>query len=718
MVKLKIFGKILLLTCVATCYSNLAYANENHDSDKVEVPKANIEAEGIFYDEKSKNLVAEGNVEITYEGRYIKAKQLEYNKLTKQITASDGVEFKTQNGSIFKADSIITDDKVATGELTNVEAKMQDGSSFKSEKISIIGDEKYSLKNSVYSPCKPCGDKYLWDVNAENIYYDSDSERVYYRNATIEVLGVPLFYTPYISHPTPLAKSKTGFLTPVIGRSSEYGTFFETPYYYNPKPNLDFTFTPKFTSRDSIILTNEFRQLLEYGRYEVTFSGAYPKERDSNGNILTGAGKKFRGHIDGFGDFDLEDNWQVGFDAKRSTDDTYLQRYDYDYEDVLTSMGYVRKIDGRDYISSKVLSFQGLRNTDDPSVSPYILPLINFSKTFTLDGNYNQKLSVSGNVLSLRRDTGTKSNRFSSTVGWSANYITSGGHILDLSLSSRFDYYRVDEVPTSKGLYSGNTGRVIPEAVLTWRYPLTGDFNKYSIVFEPVVMAIASNNGNNNEKISNEDSQNIEIYDYNLFQSNHISGFDLVENGSRVNYGIRSVVATESLGEISVLLGQNYRFEEDRFLTAQSGMDKRFSDYVGRVTASNSEHFSTNYRFRVDKDNLKFQRNELGFDVNYNPVDLTFNYTFIDGLLGAVDRQEIYADTRVALDSDWALIGKARRNMDNDNNTGWVNLGGGVEYTNDCMKTVLEVKREFTRDRDIEPSTEILLKVSLQNLGS
>lgn len=713
--------KSFIMTYLSFYGVSIAVAEDKVEENKNTLPakpKANIEAEGIFYDNKTQNLVAEGDVEVTYGDRYIKAKKLEYNKASRQIVANEGVEFRTQNGSIFKADTIVTNDEITTGELRNVEAKMKDGSSFKSEKISIMGKEKYSLRNSTYSPCKPCGDEYLWNVNADKIYYDSDSERIYYRDATIEILDFPVFYTPYISHPTPLAKSKSGFLTPAVGRSSDYGVFIETPYYYNPQPNLDFTFTPRITREDGVILINEFRHLLEYGQYEVVFSGAYPDERDANGNRIVGAGKKFRGHVDGFGYFDLDENWQVGFDAIRTTDDTYLQRYDFGYSDVLTSMGYARMIDGRDYVSTKVISFQGLRQNDDPDISPYALPEVNFNKSYMIEGDYDQQIDVSGNILSLRRDLGVKMNRFSTKAEWSANHITSSGHKLDLSLSTRLDYYRVDEVATSKGNYSGDMGRIIPEMILKWSYPLMGYYDQNAILVEPVVMGIVSNNGNNSEKIPNEDSQNIEIYDYNLFQSNHLSGYDLVENGSRINYGVRSVISTESLGDVGILLGQNYSYEKDSFFNAQSGLNHHFSDYVGRVTAYNNNNFSANYRFRADKRSLKFKRNEVGFDLSYDPVDLNFNYTFIDGQVGAVDRQEIITDTRVKIDDEWAFVGRARRNMDNDNNAGWVHLGGGLEYSNDCFKTEFEVKREFTRDRDIEPSTKILFKVSLQNLGS
>ncbi len=700
--------------------SNQVIAYEEASSAIDESPKANVEAEGLYYDGETKSLIAEGNVEVTYDGRYMKASQIEYNRKTRQISAQEGIEFRANDGITFKAESIITNDQLDSGEMSNVKAVMKDGSTFESKKISIIGEEKFSLRDSVYSPCKPCENGgYLWNVNAKKIYYDSDSERVYYRDATVEILDIPVLYTPYISHPTPFAKSKSGFLTPAFGSSSEYGTFFEQPYYYNPKPNLDFTFSPRFTTEDGLILTNEFRHLLPYGNYEILFSGAYPDEVDQNGDRLIGAGKNFRGHIDGFGDFDIGNKWQVGFEGKRVSDDTYLQRYNLGYEDVLTSQAYIRRIDGRDYVTAKALSFQGLRRNDDPDISPYVLPLINFNKSYLVDKSFDQRLNLSGNILSLRRELGQKSTRFSTKAEWEASHVSQGGHKFDLTASTRFDYYKVDEVLTSTGNYSGGVSRVIPELTATWSYPLMNDFDSYSVLVEPIIMAIVSDKSNKDERITNEDSQNIEIYDYNLFQPSHISGYDIVEEGSRVNYGLRTVVSTEKLGDINILFGQNYRLEKDSTnLSLDSGLADYFSDYVGRVTINNGEHFSANYRFRVDKDNFKFRRNELGFDLDYKPVEFSMNYTFIDGLLGNVDRQEVYADARYDVDEAWTILAEGRKNLDNDANSGTVFVSGGAEYSNDCMTTAVEIRREYTRDRDVEPSTQILFKVSLQNLGS
>ena len=50
--------------------------------------------------------------------------------------------------------------------------------------------------------------------------------------------------------------------------------------------------------------------------------------------------------------------------------------------------------------------------------------------------------------------------------------------------------------------------------------------------------------------IPNEDSQDIEFSDDNLFDDNHFSGYDRVEGGARVNYGVRGSANDYKLSSI------------------------------------------------------------------------------------------------------------------------------------------------------------------------
>jgi LPS-assembly protein len=690
-----------------------------------EIPKdileqAVIEADSLTYDKETKILTAEGNVILGYKNREMRASKIVYDQNTKMINADDKVEFTDESGTVFTADNFEVNDVFDKGEMKNVVAVMKDGSKFESESLTILAASKYDLTDSTYSPCKPCEDgTHLWQFDADKIIYDETTGRVTYRDTYLKVFGKKVGWVPMISHPTPFAKSKSGFLTPTFGQSSDYGAFAKVPYYYQPKQNMDFTFEPLLTQQDGPILINEFRHLIEKGEYKFKFSGAYPKELDDSGNQLVNGDSEFRGHIEGIGNFEYAENWDYGFDFARATDDTYLRRYDIGtYEDVLKSELFANRIVGRDYLTVKALSFQGLAATDDPAISPIVLPVINGGKTYEVSDKYNQRVETDFNTMLLKRDVGADSSRVIGGAKWKGDYTSTGGHIFNFSAGSRADYYDVNKVSVLGTDYNGSENRMIPTASLTWSFPLQKVGSGYGLVIEPISMAVVSPNGSNTLRIPNEDSQNIELSDYNLFQENHISGYDLVEDGFRMNYGVRGVLTTTSLGDFNFLAGQNYRATtDDTVFDATSGMDDNYSDYVGRVSTG-SEKIQTSYRFRINKDDFSFDRNEVGVNLSLEDVQLATGYSFIEGLAPLPDRQEVYTSGRLKLNDSFSLLANTRRNLDNSADAGWINVGSGVEFTNDCLTSSFEVNRDFTRDRDIEPETQFIFRLTLANFGS
>src|SRR3546814_17007927 len=63
------------------------------------------------------------------------------------------------------------------------------------------------------------------------------------------------------------------------------------------------------------------------GELRVAGSATVADREEGDGTI---AENRFRGHIDAEGRFDLDDTWRWGFEANRTTDDTYLRAYDFD----------------------------------------------------------------------------------------------------------------------------------------------------------------------------------------------------------------------------------------------------------------------------------------------------------------------------------------------------------------------------------------------------
>src|SRR5258708_40124075 len=76
----------------------------------------------------------------------------------------------------------------------------------------------------------------------------------------MEIDGFPIFWTPYLSHPDPSVKRRSGFLAPSFGSSPSLGFHTGIPYYWVISPDKDATFTPVITSAGGEFLGGQYRQ--------------------------------------------------------------------------------------------------------------------------------------------------------------------------------------------------------------------------------------------------------------------------------------------------------------------------------------------------------------------------------------------------------------------------------------------------------------------------
>src|SRR3546814_7362420 len=67
----------------------------------------------------------------------------------------------------------------------------------------------------------------------------------------------------------------------------------------------------------------------------------------------------------------------------------------------------------------------------------------------------------------------------------------------------------------------------------------------------------------NPDRIPNEDSSNLEFDDFNLFETNRFPGYDRIEGGQRVTYGLRGAIYGLDGGKVEAFLGQSVRHGDD-----------------------------------------------------------------------------------------------------------------------------------------------------------
>ena len=82
-----------------------------------------------------------------------------------------------------------------------------------------------------------------------------------------------LIYLPWFTFPVG-SQRKSGYLFPEPGGSSRNGAELLVPYYWNIRPNLDFTALPVYYSKRGVDLAGELRYLThrQRGKFRIQLS--------------------------------------------------------------------------------------------------------------------------------------------------------------------------------------------------------------------------------------------------------------------------------------------------------------------------------------------------------------------------------------------------------------------------------------------------------------
>jgi LPS-assembly protein len=330
---------------------------------------------------------------------------------------------------------------------------------------------------------------------------------------------------------------------------------------------------------------------------------------------------------------------------------------------------------------------------------------------------WNSRFTLDASVLALTRFEGLDTRRVSSMGAWILPWQSAIGDRYELQLDVRGDVYQTDGDPeTFEENGSNTTGRVIPRATLNWGWPWIGEGFGASHVIEPVAMASVASDGHNSGDIPNEDSQDFEFDDSSLFEPNRFPGLDRVQGGSSIAYGLRFGTYTDRQ-LFSGMFGQAYAFDQDVEFDPSTGLDQKLSDYVARVDLTPAEWLNVYYRFRLDKNDLTFVRNEVGVLTGPPRVRLNLGYLMLEddpALQSLREREEIRGGISLGVSDSLSLRATGRYDLANDRTVSW-QLGG--VYTHPCLQISAGVERRNTSNRDAGDSTTFSLRLTFKHLG-
>ena len=118
-----------------------------------------------------------------------------------------------------------------------------------------LGPGRYQVLDGTMTSCRlPKPD---WRLLSKNISVANEMASA--RNTRFELLGIPLLYLPYATHPVGEEKRSSGILLPIIGNSTTKGFIFGEEVYFALSRNSDLTIGTEYFSKRGFSPMASFR---------------------------------------------------------------------------------------------------------------------------------------------------------------------------------------------------------------------------------------------------------------------------------------------------------------------------------------------------------------------------------------------------------------------------------------------------------------------------
>ena len=691
-------------------------------------------ADGLEYDTEADIVTAKGNVMMTREGNRLRADRIDWDRKPGRVTATGNVSVTNPGGDVAYGDAIELTETLKDGAVENLLIVMTDGGRLAANR-GIRTNGTSILDRAVYSPCtvensEGCPKNPSWKITAVRVVHDPVKNRIRYKNARLEIFGLPIVALPGFSHPAD-DRGGSGLLIPDIQYSRNNGFEVSAPVFFKISANSDLTLTPHLYTDALPALQGNFRALTTKGAYQIGGFVTYGS-RIATTNGASASSREFRGYVDANGRFQLDGRWSVSGSLRLVTDRTFLRRYDISRDDRLRSTIDIQRLTRTSYFSLSGWGFQTLRAGDRQGQIPVALPLIDYRKRFD-DSIAGGKLELQLNSLALARSSGQDTQRGFVSARWDLRRLTNWGQEVQLTGFARGDVYHTDESgQTLTAIYRGNDGwhgRFIGAAAAEIRWPFVGPAFGGTQRLTPRLQIVASP-GTPNLSLPNEDARSVDLEDSNLFALNRFPGHDRWEDGARITYGADWALDLAGFS-LQANIGQSYRLSSKPAIFPNgTGLTNRTSDIVGRTTLKFKRLVSITHRYRLDKDGLAIRRNEIdatiGTDKTYAVVGyLRLNRDVDPTIEDLRDREEVRLGGRLQFARYWSIFGSAivdltgRREDPLSLSDGYEPIRHrlGVAYEDDCIKLGVTWRRDYDRSGDARRGNTYQLTLSLRNLG-
>ncbi len=679
-------------------------------------------ADKLSYDRNTGVVTATGHVQAWQTGHVLQADKATYNRNTGITIATGHVVLLEPDGQVLFSDRAQLSKGMLNAVLTGMSVRLPQNARLIANGGRRTGGQINDLARAVYSTCNLCAKNPtappLWQITASRVVQDLVDKRIEYYDAMMRIYGFPVFYFPYFWTVDPSVKRGTGLLVPSFGVASHIGAFLTVPYYFVLDGQSDLVVSPTIASEQGPQLNLIYRRDFNNGAVNL------------NGYIARDEGSP-QGALFANGIFDYNDTYRYGFSYNRATSADYLRDFNIaNGADVLTSQAYVEGFGQGAYTRLDTRIYQGLNSSIDDAALPVVLPHWQYSY-FGAPDALGGRFSLDTGYFNILRPVGANVQRVSAIANWDRPAVGPDGTLWDFALHLTAAAYSGNQLEQQPDFFSFNnetTARALPQAGVTFRWPLMRSGAWGSQLIEPIVQFIVAPNtgGTSYSTVPNEDSLFLEFTDANLFGWNKFPGIDRAEGGIRANYALHGAWYIGGT-TIDGLIGQSWRLHTDTTFPVGSGLNNNFSDVVSRLTVTPNPWLNLTWQNRFSTNPLSLQFTDATASFGNDLLRLTAGYLYtpinpydLDSEpLADVESEVDVPRSEASLDASshfgaWRLTGYGRENLADGKPD---SAGVTGSYENECMIVAVQFARRFTSLNGDNGATLFLIQITFKTVG-
>jgi LPS-assembly protein len=698
-------------------------------------PVIDFEAEQLSYDKETDTVTARGNVILRSDDRSVRADEVTWDRGSGRIIATGNIRLVDEAGNQLFTDQVELTETFEAGAMSELLVALRAGGRLAARSATRGEDGIALLTDAAYTACavtdaEGCAKNPSWRITADKVSFDQKASRVRFTGAMLELFGARILPLPGLALRTD-GKAESGFLVPDFRVSNVNGLEVSGEYYWRLADNRDLTLGAYVFSGVAPMASAKWRHLTDKGAYQISgYLTASDRLTDFTG--AQGFQNELRGYIEGNGRFQFSPEWSLTSSIRLASDRTFLRRYDLSRDDRLRSTINLERITDKSYFSLAGWATQTLRLNADQGQIPLALPALDY-RQIVADPLLGGDIEFQVNSLALLRNDGQDTQRAFAGAKWDLRRLTGMGQVVTLTALVRGDIYNTDNIlATSTPSYRGTEGwttRGIATAALDIEWPFVGEAFGGTQVLKPRLQIVASPRLRNLD-VPNEDARAIDLEDSNLFALNRFPGYDRVEDGTRVTWGVDWELQRPGW-RVSTTIGQSYRFDDpqEQIFPVGTGLSERVSDFVGRTQIRYRDYLNLTHRFRLDKDNLAVRRNEIDATIGSRRTYVEVGYLRLNRDIQTVedlrDREELRVAARLAIRRRWSVFGSGVFNLTDATEDPIFQPDGfepirtrlGIAYADDCIEFGATWRRDFIDAGDARRGNAFQLFFALRNLG-